>query len=122
MASRLPSLLLLVAVLSAAAHHAYSAKDYPSTGWTRIKGVEEQQHAVDIARFAIGAYNRKMDDSLLFVRMIRGYVNGKYYKLTITCIQREDRYEENVKDWKYETLVYEEPNMPRQLIYFKDFF
>lgn len=113
MRTQLPSLLVLAALLSAVALQAYAVLENPTPPeWTRIKKPEDYQHALDIARFAVRRHNWETDEELRFVRMIRGYVNGQYYKLVIEAT-------DDVKSQKYETLVRERvPNKVRQLIYF----
>ncbi|XP_078430670.1 cysteine proteinase inhibitor 1-like [Wolffia australiana] len=114
MRTQLPSVLLIVAVLSAVAVHAYATLEEPTQpGWDRIKKPEDYQHALDIARFAVRRHNRETDEELRFVRMIRGYVRGQYYKLVIEA-------EDDVASHKYETLVRERVfNRVRELIYFR---
>ncbi|XP_078445046.1 cysteine proteinase inhibitor 1-like [Wolffia australiana] len=108
------SALLLLAVLSAVAIQTYATLENPTPpGWNRIKKPEDYQHALDVAQFAVRRHNRLTHDDLRFVRMIRGYVNGQYYRLVIEA-------EDDVKSQKYETLVRERvPNSVRELIYFR---
>ncbi|XP_078430659.1 cysteine proteinase inhibitor 1-like [Wolffia australiana] len=113
MRTQLPSLFLIVAVLSAVALQTYATLEGPpQPGWDRIKEPEDYQHALDIARFAVKRHNWETDEELRFVRMIRGYVRGQYYKLVIEA-------KDGVQSNQYETLVREKvPNKVRELIYF----
>ncbi|XP_078430656.1 cysteine proteinase inhibitor 1-like [Wolffia australiana] len=113
MRTQLPSVLLLAALLSAVFLQASAILEEPTTsGWTRIKKPEDYQHAADIARFAVSRHNSETNEELRFVRMIRGYINGQYYRLVIDTV-------DGVKYQKYETLVYEKVlNKVRELQYF----
>ncbi|XP_078430662.1 cysteine proteinase inhibitor 1-like [Wolffia australiana] len=115
MRTQLPSLLLIVAVLSAVAFQAYATLEEPTPpGWDRIKKPADYQHALDIARFAVKRHNWETDEKLSFARMVRGYVSGQYYKLIIEASDGANKCTN-----KYETLVREKvPNKVRELIYF----
>ncbi|XP_078430657.1 cysteine proteinase inhibitor 1-like [Wolffia australiana] len=114
MRTQLPSLLLIVSILSAVALQAHATLEGPpQPGCDRIKKPEDYQHALDIACFAVRRHNRETDKELRFVRIIRGYVRGQYYKLVIEA-------EDDVASHKYETLVRERVfNKVRKLIYFR---
>lgn len=113
MRTQLRSVLLSVAILSTLVLQTYATVENPTPpGWDRIKRPEDYQHAVDLARFAVRRHNRETGDDLTFVRLIRGYVNGEYYKLVLTAENDGDSY-------KYEALVRERiPSKVRELLYF----
>ncbi|XP_078429943.1 cysteine proteinase inhibitor 1-like [Wolffia australiana] len=97
--------ILLFAVLAAAA--------LPSRAdWTRIKTVEDYNHAVGVARFAVAAHNKEAGEKLEFVRWIRGYVDGEYYQLFIEV-------RDGAAYRRVETLVLERaPRKHLELVYF----
>ncbi|XP_078430710.1 uncharacterized protein LOC144702534 [Wolffia australiana] len=114
MRPHLPSMLLLLVVLSAVTFQAYSSAGYPTAVWTRIKKPEEYQHAVDLAKFAIGWHNKQTDGHLELVGIIRAYASGTYYKIVVSCLRPR------IRASKYETFVLENaPNNGREVIYFQ---
>ncbi|CAA7395479.1 unnamed protein product [Spirodela intermedia] len=116
MRTQLPSVLLLLALLSAVTLQSQAQKPAPyppRTGeWTRIKKVDEY-HVQGIARFAVSEHNKQTGEDLEYVRIYRGYVDGPFYKLLIQAT-------DDVKARRYEAVVRDRLwNKPKELIYFR---
>lgn len=116
MRTQMPSVLLILALLSAATLQSLAANRgpyQPPTGvWNRIKKVDDYP-VPEIARFGVSQQNNRTGDSLEFIRVYRGYVDGPFYRLFILAA-------DHVKARRYEAVVRDDlwPKM-RQLVYFR---
>ncbi|MQM14783.1 hypothetical protein Taro_047719 [Colocasia esculenta] len=110
------SLLVLFLLLCSTTFlsHLATAQEFPGRGdgYKRIKDVK-YYHVVDIANYAIEEHNRQTGQELQFVRIIRGYLDGRYYKLIILAKDhgRKQRYEAVVWEKLWDKL--------RELVSFK---
>ncbi|CAA6659169.1 unnamed protein product [Spirodela intermedia] len=119
MRTQMPSVLplpLLLALLSAVTLQSVAANrgPYPPpTGvWNRIKKVDDYP-VPEIARLAVSQHNNRTGNSLEYIRVYRGYVDGPFYRLFIQAT-------DHAKARRYEAVVRDDlwPKM-RQLVYFR---